>query len=358
MFLHLVLFIGFPALAPVSKMGLLSDVTNMLSKQALHFLLSPMFLRNFGTLPFDTAVYLISPPIPIPSSPDPYISFPIHSDPTSSSDIPPTSTTLPASSPPPTPSTLPSTSTSDPPSQSSTSTSSHPAPPLQTYQRRHKQPSNLPTPATRTRPTNLRQNPPQSKPYNPSAYTTTTASHLSEPTTFTAANTCPQWRQAMSEEFKPLITNGTCTLVPPVPKANVVDCKWVYKIKRDQNGLITRYKARLFAKGFDQQAGLDYHETFSPVVKPTTIRVVLSLAVTHGNNHAAIDNIVKHLQQHFALQDLGALSYFLGIEVIPKGSLVAVSKEVCPRSVTEGWSLSIQASVLSVLYLCQSNQGG
>ncbi|KAD6453153.1 hypothetical protein E3N88_07858 [Mikania micrantha] len=368
-------------------------------------------------------------PIPGPSSPDPYISsFPIPSYPTSSSDTAQTSTTLPASSPPPTHSTLPSSSTSDPPSQSSTSTSSHPPPPLQTYQRRHKQPSNLPTPATRTRPSNLCQNPAQTTPYNPSAYTTTTtASHLSKPTTFTAANTCPQWRQAMSEEFKALITNGTWTLVPPVPDANIVDCKWVYKIKRDQNGLITRYKARLVAKGFNQQAGLDYHETFSPVVKPTTIRVVLSMAVTHGwplrqldvqnaflngdlqetvylrqppgfvdpakpnhvcllhkslyglkqaprawfhrlsgvlytlgftgsktdpslfiyssngttlymlvyvddivltgNNSAAIDNIVKHLQQHFALQDLGALSYFLGIEVLPKGSHLLLSQK-------------------------------
>jgi hypothetical protein len=86
----------------------------------------------------------------------------------------------------------------------------------------------------------------------------------------------------MSEEYQALMRNGTWTLVPPVSNANVVDCKWVYKLKQDQHGNITRYKACLVAKGFNQQAGIDYHETFSPVVKPTTIRVVLSLAVSCG----------------------------------------------------------------------------
>lgn len=56
--------------------------------------------------------------------------------------------------------------------------------------------------------------------------------------------------------------------------------KWLYKLKKDQNGKITRYKAHLVAKGFKKQHGIDYYETFSPVVKSTTIRTVLSLVVT------------------------------------------------------------------------------
>jgi hypothetical protein len=59
----------------------------------------------------------------------------------------------------------------------------------------------------------------------------------------------------------------------------VVRNKWVFKLKQQADGTIDRYKARLVAKGFDQEAGVDFHETFSPVIKPATIRLVLALAV-------------------------------------------------------------------------------
>ncbi|KAD3067125.1 hypothetical protein E3N88_35005 [Mikania micrantha] len=132
---------------------------------------------------------------------------------------------------------------------------------------------------TRPRPAHLRPNPKRSTRYNPSAcYITTSPDQFTEPTSFTVANKSPEWRHAMNEEFHALNKNGTWSLIPYVDNSNVVDCKWVYRLKRDAQGKVTRYKARLVAKGFHQQA--DYHETFSPVVKATTIRVVLSLAVT------------------------------------------------------------------------------
>ncbi|GJW25124.1 putative RNA-directed DNA polymerase [Tanacetum coccineum] len=94
-------------------------------------------------------------------------------------------------------------------------------------------------------------------------------------------NNSPEWRQAMKEEYDALMKNETWSLVPRASTTNVVDGKWVYKLKRDKNGAIIRYKARFVAKGCRQQPGIDFHETFSPVVKSTTIRAVLSLAVTN-----------------------------------------------------------------------------
>ncbi|GJZ02295.1 putative RNA-directed DNA polymerase [Tanacetum coccineum] len=143
-------------------------------------------------------------------------------------------------------------------------------------------PTPPPPPITRQRPANLRQNPKQRVPYNPSAnHATVLPTTITEPTSFTVANNSPEWRQAMKEEYDALMKNGTWSLVPRASNTNVVDGKWVYRLKRDKNGAITRYKARFVAKGFRQQPGIDFHETFSPVVKSTTIRAVLSLAVTN-----------------------------------------------------------------------------
>jgi hypothetical protein len=86
----------------------------------------------------------------------------------------------------------------------------------------------------------------------------------------------------MDNEFGALLRNQTWHLVPPKSGANVINCKWVYNIKRKSNGSIDRCKARLVAKGFKQRYGIDYEDTFSPVVKAATIWIVLSIAVSRG----------------------------------------------------------------------------
>ncbi|GJT60279.1 retrotransposon protein, putative, ty1-copia subclass, partial [Tanacetum coccineum] len=173
-----------------------------------------------------------------------------------------------------------------------------------------------------------------------------------------------EWRQAMKEEYDALMKNETWSLVPRASNTNVVDGKWVYRLKQYKNGVITRYKAIFVAKGFWQQPSIDFHKTFILVIKSTTIRAVLSLPVTndwplrqlyihnailHGNlkeqaqalglsafprlssisfskapkrihlcnNKGTIDNIICQLGSAFALKYLGPLNYFLGIEIVP-----------------------------------------
>ncbi|CAB4283059.1 unnamed protein product [Prunus armeniaca] len=102
-----------------------------------------------------------------------------------------------------------------------------------------------------------------------------------EPTSYTQAAKHPHWQSAMHEEYDALLRNNTWSLVPAVPSMNIVGCKWVFKVKRKADGSIERHKARLVAKGFNQQEGLDYDETFSPVVKPATVRTILALTISH-----------------------------------------------------------------------------
>jgi hypothetical protein len=91
-----------------------------------------------------------------------------------------------------------------------------------------------------------------------------------------------RWKNAMDSEFEALQKNNTWRLVPPKKGVNIIDCKWVYKIKRKSYDMVDWYKARLVAKSFKQWYVVDYEDSFSPVIKPASIRLVLSVALSQG----------------------------------------------------------------------------
>jgi histone deacetylase 1/2 len=108
------------------------------------------------------------------------------------------------------------------------------------------------------------------------------ASSTDEPRSLDEAFRDKNWCMAMESEHQALLKNQTWHLVPRPKGKNVTGCKWVYKVKRKADGSIDRYKAHLVAKGFKQRYGLDYEDTFSPVVKAATIRLIMSIAVSRG----------------------------------------------------------------------------
>ncbi|GJZ83974.1 putative RNA-directed DNA polymerase [Tanacetum coccineum] len=221
-----------------------------------------------------------------------------------------------------------------------------------------------PPPITRQRPANLRQNPRQRVPYNPSAnHATVLPTTITEPTSFIVANNSPKWCQAMKEEYDALMKNGTWSLVPRTSNRNVVDGKWVYRLKWDKNGAITRYKARFVAKGFRQQPDIQnaflhgnlkeqapraWFERLSKALfnlgfkgsktdpslfiysRGDTLLYILVYVddiIVTGNNKGTIDNIICQLGSAFALKDLGPLNYFLGIEIVPHVSGILLSQK-------------------------------
>nr|KYP52900.1 Retrovirus-related Pol polyprotein from transposon TNT 1-94 [Cajanus cajan] len=136
---------------------------------------------------------------------------------------------------------------------------------------------------------------PTHKAFLTSLNTTTTPTSLSE------ALSDKKWKQAMDVEMEALEKNSTWDLVALPNGKKPVGCKWVYTIKYKADGSIERYKARLVAKGFTQTYGVDYMETFAPVAKMNTVRVILSLAANYGWNLQQFD--VKNAFLHGEIEE-------------------------------------------------------
>jgi hypothetical protein len=102
---------------------------------------------------------------------------------------------------------------------------------------------------------------------NPKKYTDGTVrysflSATGEPINLGEAIDTPHWRKAMDEEYDALMKSKTWHLVPAHHGNDIIDCKWVYKVKKNSDGTIGRYKARLVAKGFKQRYSIDYEDNF------------------------------------------------------------------------------------------------
>ncbi|KAL4291205.1 hypothetical protein GQ457_14G013760 [Hibiscus cannabinus] len=150
---------------------------------------------------------------------------------------------------------------------------------------------------------------------------TTTLDATQIPTNVDEALKHPRWRQVVQVELDALekIATWTLTTLPPGKKA--VGCKWIFVIKYNSNGSIRRYKARLVTKGFTQTHGIDYIETFAPVAKLNTVRVLLSLAVNLDWNLHQMD-----VKNAFINGNLKEEVYMK----IPHGlSVVGGTKKVC-----------------------------
>ena len=105
------------------------------------------------------------------------------------------------------------------------------------------------------------------------------------PSTIEEAYSSPDanlWKEAVRSEMDSIMSNGTWKVVERPYGCKPIGCKWVFKKKLRPDGTIKRYKARLVVKGYSQKDGDDYFNTYSPVAHLTTIRVLLSLAASHG----------------------------------------------------------------------------
>ncbi|KAG6385262.1 hypothetical protein SASPL_154093 [Salvia splendens] len=121
----------------------------------------------------------------------------------------------------------------------------------------------------------------KSRIFKPKVYTILFSPHYT-PRSAQEALLLLAWKAAMHAEFIAFLKNKTWILTTLPPGKNLVGCTWIFKLELHLSGEIARHKAKLVAQGFSQQPGFDFTETFSPVVKPATIRLILTIAVTFG----------------------------------------------------------------------------
>ncbi|KAL7284387.1 hypothetical protein ACG7TL_001677 [Trametes sanguinea] len=105
----------------------------------------------------------------------------------------------------------------------------------------------------------------------------------------------PEWKAVMDREIAQLQRLGTYTLTACPPDRKPIGCKWVFRIKRDAAGHIIKYKARLIAQGFSQIPGVDYIETFAPVVRLETLRILLAIATLLDLDVHVVDIVGAYL---------------------------------------------------------------
>ncbi|KAK3002997.1 hypothetical protein RJ639_019416 [Escallonia herrerae] len=135
-------------------------------------------------------------------------------------------------------------------------------------------------------------------------------------TSYEEAMGCTNWERTMQEEIDALDKNETWELVSKPEKCEPVICKWVFRLKKNSDGTIDRFKARLVSHGFSQNYGLDYEETFSLVAKMVTVRSIISLATFKGE-----------------------IGCFLGLEIEKSDQWYFVSQRAYAKSLLERFSM-------------------
>jgi hypothetical protein len=99
--------------------------------------------------------------------------------------------------------------------------------------------------------------------------------HAGEPTIYVEAQGDPAWRMATEEELKSIEQNHTWELVSLPDSHRLITLKWVFKPKKDEQGVVIKHKARLVARSFVQQEGIDYEDEFTPVARMESVRVLM-----------------------------------------------------------------------------------
>ncbi|MCO5574563.1 hypothetical protein L7F22_028351 [Adiantum nelumboides] len=161
-----------------------------------------------------------------------------------------------------------------------------------------------------------------------------------------ASSESKEWHVAILDELQALEAANTWELVPPPEHHNIVSCKWLLKKKYHPNGSVDRYKARLVARGFTQQEGVDYFDIYSPVLGLFVDDIPLL-----GTSEYMLLQAIDCISREYPMTDKGPMTYFLGIEVIrdPAGKFIQLSQSKYIEELLLFYGMSASAPELTPL---------
>lgn len=153
------------------------------------------------------------------------------------------------------------------------------------------------------------------------------------------------WKIAMLEEYDALMVNNTWTLTDLPTNRKAIDSKWIFKIKRDADGNVSRYKARLVVKGCAQRKGIDFEETFSPVVRYSSIRYLIALAAKFNLEIEQMDAVTAFLQS-----ELDDEVYIVQPKSFRQGNKVCrLNKAIYGlKQASRQWNLKLDAAIKEI----------
>ncbi|EPZ36131.1 hypothetical protein O9G_005796 [Rozella allomycis CSF55] len=167
-----------------------------------------------------------------------------------------------------------------------------------------------------------------------------------------------EWRKAMQAEYNALMSNGTWELMELPPDRKAIGSKWVFKTKYNERGEVEKYKARLVAQGFKQVKGVDYEETFSPVAKLNSIRIILAIASAEKLHVHQLDVLTAYLNSEITHEVY--MKQPTGFVESGKENLVCKLKRGLYGLKQGGyeWNITIDASLKSIGYVkCEKDWG-
>ncbi|CAL1357650.1 unnamed protein product [Linum trigynum] len=167
------------------------------------------------------------------------------------------------------------------------------------------------------------------------------------PTRYKDAQGDPVWEEAMGSEFDAHRANNTWTVVDRPPNTPTIGSRWVYAIKMFPDGSIERHNARVVALGYTQEHGVDYHETFAPVARMSTVRTLLAVASMKNWPLAQLD--VKNAFLHGDLEEVIYMEKPPGYNVGAPGQVCRLNRSLCGlKQAPRVWFETFQSTLLDL----------